>query len=159
MMISIRDNALLAPARSFASLMELYENNYIFIRRLVPEIEGLQPHTVSHAQGAVDLHLTVIERCPYTTTLSLTHHFPTETGEDSSPDVVVRVYHDARTAEVLPHSCVSRFQLWKAGEEPGAGSLHWRWEVNRFLNRWLRYCLGEGHHFGEDVAAPAKATR
>lgn len=126
--------------------MELYENNYIFIRRLLPQLDRLPVNAVSHVSGAVDLHLRILERCPYTTTLCLTHRFVDETGERSSPDLVIRIYHDARAAEVLPDSSLSSFRLWQ-GQIPDPRSLGWRWEVNRFLNRWLRYCLGEGHQF------------
>lgn len=144
-MVPTRNDILAVPARSFANLMELYENNYIFIRRLVPDLDRLPVQSVSQVAGAVDLQLTVIERCPYTTTLALTHVF--DAGAETSPDIEIRIYHDARTAEVLPSSSLKTFGVWEGGERPDPRSLAWRWEVNRFLYRWLRYCLGEGHRF------------
>lgn len=147
MIFLTRDTALDAPVRSFASLMELYENNYIYIRRLVPELDHLPGAAVSRVAGTADLHLYILERCPYTSTLRLTHRFDGDDEAQLCPDMVVRVYHDARTAEVLPSAELARFRLWKGGLVPDPRSLEWRWEVNRFLNRWLRYCLGEGHSF------------
>lgn len=132
-------------APSFAKLMELYENNYIFMRRLLPQREEMGEEAMSRVDGGIDLQLRVIECCPYTTTVSLTHVFEGEAR--TAPDLFVRVYHDARVAEVLPDSPLYHFKLWP-GERPDPRSLSWRWEVNRFLNRWLRYCLGEGHGFG-----------
>ena len=131
--------------------MELYETNYIYRRRLMPERESIGEEAVSSPDGGVDLHLRVMECCPYTTTLSLTHLF--DDGSVTAPDLFVRVYHDARVAEVLPDSPLHHFRLWNADEQPDPRSLTWRWEVNRFLNRWLRYCLGEGHHFGVESYA------
>ncbi|HET8700908.1 MAG TPA: DUF1249 domain-containing protein, partial [Nitrococcus sp.] len=61
--------------------------------------------------------------------------------------------HDARVAEVLPESGLRGFRYWAFREPPPVGTLAWRWEVNRFLNRWLRYCLSEGHAFASDFRA------
>jgi uncharacterized protein YqiB (DUF1249 family) len=147
MMLQSRNDILAVPARSFASLMELYENNYIFIRRLVPDLDRLPLQSVSTVEGAVDLRLTILERCPYTTTVSLTHVFEDDQANATSPDIEIRIYHDARSAEVLPSSSLKSFNLWQREPQPDPRSLAWRWGVNRFLYRWLRYCLGEGHRF------------
>jgi len=133
------------PRGSFAALMELYESNYIFLRRLVPQLDGRRDAQVSSVDRGPDLHLDVIERCPYTTTLMLTHRFARADGDESLPDLQVRIYHDARVAEVLATDT----------ETNGEATLAWRWGVNRFLNRWLRYCLGEGHGFPSVADDPA----
>lgn len=125
------------PHGSFAALMELYESNYIYLRRLVPQLDGRRDAQVSSVDRGPDLHLEVIERCPYTTTLMLTHRFPRAEGDESLPDLQVRIYHDARVAEVMKTDA----------EVLARGVLAWRWAANRFLNRWLLYCLGEGHGF------------
>lgn len=135
---------------SFAALMELYESNYIYLRRLVPQLDGRRDAQVSSVDRGPDLHLEVTERCPYTTTLMLTHRFPRPEGDETLPDLQVRIYHDARVAEVL-------------STDPGSSAranLAWRWRVNRFLNRWLRYCLGEGHGFpvADEAAAVLRPT-
>ncbi|WP_440995242.1 DUF1249 domain-containing protein [Arhodomonas sp. SL1] len=148
--------------RSFAALMELYESNYIFMRRLLPDPDRQQDCVVSRVAGTPDLHLQVLERCAYTTSVLLTHYFRRGgDAEEVAPDLRVRVYHDARVAEVLPDSRLDGFRRRRPG--PETGSLAWRWEVNRFLNRWLRYCLGEGHSFmpvlGEPLASRPQARR
>ncbi|HKJ95340.1 MAG TPA: DUF1249 domain-containing protein [Gammaproteobacteria bacterium] len=157
MLFDTRTNALETDERcSFAALMELYENNYIFMRRLVPEPDRSEDVTVSRVNGTPDLHMQILERCAYTTSLLLTHCFRSGGDPDVTPDLKVRVYHDARVAEVLPSSRLRGFSYWSGREPPASGSLQWRWEVNRFLNRWLRYCLGEGHAFeAADDARPA----
>ncbi|PZA00440.1 DUF1249 domain-containing protein [Gammaproteobacteria bacterium 2W06] len=141
------------PQGSFAALMELYESNYIFLRRLVPQLDGRRDAQVSSVDRGPDLHLEVIERCPYTTTLMLTHRFARRDGDESLPDLQARIYHDARVAEVLATET----------ETAGQAPLAWRWGANRFLYRWLRYCLGEGHGFpsvsGEAVVLRPSARR
>lgn len=136
MVLQTRADPLRSPDQgSFAALMELYETNYIYLRRLVPQLDGRRDAQVSSIDRGPDLHLEVTERCPYTTSLMLTHRFEAREGQESLPDLRVRIYHDARVAEVL------------ADFPPGSATLLWRWDINRFLNRWLRYCLGEGHAF------------
>ena len=130
---------------SFADLMEVYENNYIYLRRLVPRLPT-EPAAVSRRGGRPDLFLRVVEQCRYTTGLLLTHRFVSPDGLELLPNLHLRVYHDARVAEVLPGSTIGGAPVSTA-ERPG--SLAWRWTMNRFLNRWLRHCLAEGHGFGE----------
>lgn len=147
MRLKLREHPLLEtiPSRSFATLMELYESNYILIRRLAPELRAMGD-AISVVPDGVDLHLRILERSPYTTSISLTHYFDPESPLRAEPDLRVRVYHDARAAEVMPDTRTEHFRLW-AGRRPEPKSLSWRWELNRFLNRWLRYCLAEGHGF------------
>ncbi|MEX0385951.1 DUF1249 domain-containing protein [Spiribacter onubensis] len=135
---------------SFAALMELYENNYIYLRRLVPQLDGKRDAQVSSVDRGPDLHLEVIERCPYTTSLLLTHRFPRAHGEEALPDLQVRIYHDARVAEVLMASASPAVPMSSPEPSQTGGTLAWRWAANRFLNRWLLYCLGEGHGFPVD---------
>lgn len=151
-MVSTHNDILALPVRNFANLMELYENNYIFMRRLLPELDRLPDQMVSQVAGAVDLRLEILERCPYTTMLALTHEFADGSESGTSPDLEIRIYHDARTAEALANTDFSRVGIWQREPRPDPSSLAWRWEVNRFLFRWLRYCLAEGHKFTPEVA-------
>jgi len=138
----------------FAALMELYEANYIYLRRLVPQLDGQHDAQLSQVERGPDLHLAVTERCPYTTTLMLTHTFSGTGGAEALPDLMVRIYHDARVAEVVAESWPDRRRPGPAEGTAEAASgqsqLHWRWSMNRFLNRWLRYCLHEGHGFDNE---------
>ncbi len=148
-MVFTQDHFLALPVRSFANLMELYENNYIFMRRLIPDLDLIPNEMVSRVEGAVDLRLRILERCPYTTMLALTHEFPEGSAcePETCPDLEIRIYHDARTAEALANTDFSRVGIWRREPPPNPRSLAWRWEINRFLYRWLRYCLAQGHRF------------
>ena len=130
---------------SFADLMEVYENNYIYLRRLVPRMPA-RATVVSRRGGRPDLYLRVTEQCRYTTGLVLTHRFVSPEGLEVIPDLHLRVYHDARVAEVMPGSSLGG-PLVSSTAAPG--TLAWRWSMNRFLSRWLRHCLAEGHAFVE----------
>lgn len=133
--------------RDLPALMELYELNYIQLRRLVPDLDAIRDSSVSRVLGALKLHLDVRERCPYTTTLNLTYHFNDSDDDLQAPDLMVRLYHDAQVAEVV--SC------GRPRNGRGAGSRQFdhrcsieeKWRVNRFLHKWLGYCLRQGHAF------------
>lgn len=130
---------------SFAALMDLYESNYIQIRRLLPDMPPTAAVQVSRTPGGLDLHLRIIERCPYTSELNLTYQFDNEAGPPLiEPDLRIRVYHDARQAEVLTahlrHHAAFSNDLADVG-------LYRRWRMNRFLYKWLSYCLRQGHRF------------
>src|SRR5512145_2384597 len=85
---------------SFVSLMSLYESNYIRLAWLVPDLRSVSSQQISVVEGDCPLHLAVEEHSRYTTTLRLTYVFDDETGPVSDPDLQIRVYHDARLAEV-----------------------------------------------------------
>ena len=56
---------------TFVSLMTLYESNYIRLRWILSAPEAARGHQVSDAPGDVGLHLQVLERCRFTTTLEI----------------------------------------------------------------------------------------
>lgn len=132
---------------TFAGLMDLYERNYIGIRRLIPNMPGIHTALVSQVPDGISLHLDVIERFRYTTELALTYHFYREQGLVAEPDLRIRVYHDARQAEVMS-AHLRHWPEFKVIEEGGNQmQLRSRWHVNRFLYKWLNYCLHQGHSF------------
>ncbi|PWV65932.1 DUF1249 domain-containing protein [Plasticicumulans acidivorans] len=130
---------------SFAGLMDSYERNYMQLRRLVPAMPPAATSWVSSAAGALDVHMTVRERFRFTSELDLTYRF-IDGGQRcwDEPGLRVRIYHDARQAEVM----VARLRHWPVFEletELVEQQLRLRSHVNRFLARWLGYCLYQGH--------------
>ncbi len=143
---------------SFSALMDLYERNYIQIRRLLPVMPPASAVRVSQTPGGLDLHLRIIERCPYTSELILTYQFGRDDGPPiAEPDLRIRVYHDARLAEAmaahLRHHAALSTDLLDTGRADRA-SLYLRWRINRFLYKWLSYCLRQGHRFTDFSCEP-----
>jgi uncharacterized protein YqiB (DUF1249 family) len=135
------------PPRDFAGLMALYEGNYIRLRNLVPDLDAIPDTVISNARGALDLHLRILERCKFTTTLNLSYHFQDSEGMFPAPDMRVRIYHDARVGEVI--ACGRRRGLRHAeyNRMHHNYSIDEKWRINRFLQKWLGYCLIQGHRF------------
>jgi uncharacterized protein YqiB (DUF1249 family) len=138
------------PTRDFAGLMALYESNYIRLRNLVPDLDVIPETVISNAAGALDLHLRILERCKFTTTLNLTYYFQDSQGMFPAPDMRVRIYHDARVGEVI--ACGRRRGLRHAeyNRMHNNYTIAEKWRMNRFLQKWLGYCLIQGHRFHPD---------
>jgi uncharacterized protein YqiB (DUF1249 family) len=135
--------------RGYVSLMDLYENNFIRFKKLVPRIEEIQQSAVSRIPGCLDVHIEVIERSEYTTTLCMTYLFDDGKEDIAEPDLKLRVYHDAGLVEVVAgHLKHGRQRL----EHLPATALKLKWRLNRFLYKWLGYCLHLGHEFTTETA-------
>ena len=133
--------------RGFAALMALYESNHLRLSRLAGELRDLEGGRRSRVEGDCELALFVTGMSPYTTTLELTYLFGAgdDAGRSSAPDMLLRVYHDARLVEA--HGWAQRhhhpaLQGWRAEAGP---ALDQRWARNVMLNKWLEYCLERGH--------------
>ena len=132
----------------FASLMDLYEQNYVLMRLLAPDLKSM-PHAsfVSRVPGAMALELTVLEHSRYTSTFRLTYRFAGNSPRGRNqrePDLAIRLYHDARACEVMSGLMPEgRIEIRRKRDlEEGR-------RLNRFLQKWLSYCLRQGHQFGE----------
>lgn len=90
------------PLRSFAALMELYEMNFMLMRRLMPDMaRAYGTHVATQGEG-LPLHVEVLEQGRFTTMLRLYYLLPAEGAPPvRAPDLEVRVYHDARVAEAV----------------------------------------------------------
>jgi uncharacterized protein len=130
------------------ALIELYEASYTRLLRLAPDVDQLEGTVVSQVAGALELYLTVLERHKYTTTVNLTYRFHTPEGEAFlEPNARLCVYHDVRSVELLGHSRRRRvrgLQPWRRGRMP---EVERKWEMNRFLLKWLKFCTHQGHMF------------
>lgn len=143
---------LLAAAPSVGDLLALCEENYLHLHSLVPQLRRLQGAHCSSRPDHQDLHLTILEQTPYTTLLRLTYQFPAAGDALSDPDVLLRVYHDARQVEVedLRQQNLPTHRLFEAP------ALLNKWRLNLFVSKWLAFCLGQGHLFVDDVSALRK---
>lgn len=141
MLIQSTPNKSQKASVNFAKLMDMYEQNYMRLRCLIPSMD-IADVMVSQVEGYSDLHLSIKERCKYTTIMNLTYQFK---EKDKSalllPNLNIRVYHDAKTAEVQNKQ--SRIHQILSNE----GSLEHQYRLNRFLYKWLGYCLYQGHQF------------
>ena len=139
--------------RGYVSLMDLHENNYLRFKRLVADLDAISDHAISVVPGHMDLHLQIIERSKFTTTVRMTYHFLDNQMLIAEPDLKLRIYHDASLVEVLAgHLKHGRQRL----DHLPATALKLKWRLNRFLYRWLGYCLHLGYEFSASTACEAE---
>ncbi len=147
MLSSINKLPRFRESPDLATLIELYEGNYVRMMRLAPELGSMRGTTVSRVAGALDLYLSIDEQFKYTTSLLLTYRFPQADEIALEPRARIHVYHDVRAAEVVSHyrrRRSRRVECWRYGHMP---EVQRRWSMNRFLNKWLRFCAHQGHLF------------
>ena len=137
---------------SFTALMTIYESNFIKLRNLsaglrtVPTIA--EPEVVSAKAPDCDLHLKLLLRESYTTTVNLTYWFEDEvSGRIADPDLTLRIYHDASLVEAINGRQRHRHPQLKAFAKAHSVELDRRWHNNIILNKWLDYLLETGHRF------------
>ncbi|AOS95905.1 putative dehydrogenase [Microbulbifer aggregans] len=128
--------------------------NYLRLCKLLPELSSRGHWRYQMPHGA--LELTVLERSRYTTEVSLSATAsPDEKHWLAPPTLTVRLYHDARMAEVvavdgrgpLPEpAAAAQDQERKGhnGKNARMGGADERQQANRFLGEWLGHCLANG---------------
>lgn len=152
-LVAHRETAL--PGR-FAYLMGLYAENYHRLTRLFAPQKLGQGSYLSSVDDGLDLYLEIVERHRYTTELHLTYCMPDPATGALSPSAWLRIYSDARVAEVT--HCHPGKTLWhNLGPFPPAKTVfQHRMRMATFLNRWLEYLAEQGHSRGTLVPAAAR---
>lgn len=131
--------------------MTLYESNFIRLGWLVPDLKRLHGSLRSVIAGEPALELSVVEQCRYTTSLQMTYLFGDGAAGMREPELEIRVYHDARLAEACGTGATPAHPYLRQLKGHVARNHGERWSCNMLLNKWLEYCVGNGHRF----AAPA----
>lgn len=124
-----------------AELMRVYETNYAKLNALLP---------VGHHVGDVRCYqavnmvyqLTVNEVTKYTTLIDICQSdampvFPL-------PKMSVRLYHDARVAEVCASGDFSRVKAKYDYPNTKLLQKDEKFQLNKFLGEWLTFCLKNG---------------
>ena len=131
--------------KSFVGLMSLYESNFLRLRHLIPELERIDGCFRSRVAGDCDLHLEILEKSPYTVTLSLTYFFDMEKERIADPDMKIRAYLDGQLAEAMSFSGEHKHAELRRLRREHRHELDKRWRRNIVLNKWLEYLTDQGH--------------
>lgn len=141
---------------SFAALMSLYESNYVRLGWLLPDPRRFSGHLISRVPDDLPLHLQLLDRSRYTTTVRMTYFFEDDIERVADPDLKIRIYHDALLAEAMECTRRHRHDVLKNFDTRPGGELSRRWARNVMLNKWLEYCSEKGHRF---VSSPVPEVR
>ncbi len=125
--------------------MAACEANYLRLMKLMPDMDDCDQrnfHVLWHHHRAL-VELRVEERFTYTTTLRIEQRYENQQWIEM-PALIVRLYHDARMAEVI---CQQRRQLQGSYPYPNKLMRHpdEKAQLNQYLGEWLTQCLSLGH--------------
>lgn len=135
-------------------MQTLCESNYRKLLLLIPNLNDLDSSSTGRAIDKPDLYLTPIEKGPYTMTLELSHCFGHDLKPFLEPALRLRVYFDARSAEVLRDH--ERPMINHAFDKSASAKeiMDYKWELNYFLEKWLNHCLK--NHYAFQNSEPVK---
>ena len=142
---------------SFGGLMALYESNFIKLSSLLGEPASLLSNAASTADDDLPLYLTVGDASRYTRVLHLTYRFDEQGQTIADPDLCVRVYLDARMAEVRSWARHHHHGMLLQLRREFGRELDRRWSRNMMFSKWLDYLLDRGHRFSPASVRPAEA--
>ncbi|MGA9853910.1 MAG: DUF1249 domain-containing protein [Gammaproteobacteria bacterium] len=149
---TIGQHVRLVQPRSFAGLMTLYEGNHVRLRQLLGNLWHLPSKLVSTSSTDLSIHLSLDGCSRYTTSMRMTYQLEAEGSILADPDLLVRIYHDARLAEAVSCCETPRRKVFSGLWVPAADEFEKRWLLNILLNKWLEHCLDHRHIFGQSRA-------
>ena len=135
---------------SFGGLMVIYEANFIKLNQLVHGLADCSGYRQSYSDNGCNLHLTIEERTKYTCHLRSTYLFNGSEKSNESvadPDLLAKVYFDARIVEVRGWRNADHHQLLREVGRRYKRVLDQCWTRNIMLNKWLDYLLDQGYQF------------
>ena len=91
----------------------------------------------------VTVEITILEAFKYTTTLEIVQR-PEFKKWMTNPSMLVRVYHDASTAEVVSYQGHRNLKSRYSQPNPKMYHSDEKMQVNMFLGEWLTHCLKVG---------------
>ncbi|CAM4418118.1 DUF1249 domain-containing protein [Vibrio agarivorans] len=124
-----------------AELMRVYETNYAKLNALLPnqaQVDDVRCYQVQE----MSYQLRVVEVTKYTTLVEICQS--DEVPVFPLPSMSVRLYHDARVAEVFSCDPISRFHARYDYPNKKMVQKDEKAQMNRFLGDWLTFCLKHG---------------
>jgi len=132
------------------SIMAVCDGNYLRLLKILPELSLHSRRVVGLPvpDSAINdlVEFQVMERFRYTTTVAIKLNAPAMAGTKyyRPPMMLVRLYHDARTAEVVSYQEKSTAGFQMLLSDSIEFTADEKDQVNLFLAEWLQLCLQEG---------------
>jgi len=126
-------------------LHEIQEENFRQMQLLIPAEVAWHDAFLSRVEGSPLLRLDVLERHPYTQFLRLTYAFDNGESPELAPDAHIRLYQDARMAEVTAFDPEQGCRRTASPWHPQHQLFQRNWRQNLALDKWLGYLLQQGH--------------
>ena len=133
-----------APPR-LARLQKVQEENYRQLQLLIPEQISVHDTFRSKLPSSPLLRMHILERHAYTLFIRMSYDFEGGAEPRFTPDAHIRLYEDARLAEVTAFDPGQGFRRSAHPWYPPSSLMARSWRENRALDKWLSYLLNQGH--------------
>ncbi len=151
-MVSFTETSAATRRPKLRNLQRAQEEIYRQLQLLMPDALAHHDTFASKVEGSPELRLEVLERHPYTHFVRLTYLFSDERRQRLAPDAHIRIYHDARMAEVTAFNAEQGFNRSAHPWYPVLPLVQRAWRENVALEKWVGYLLAQGHRFDSMVA-------
>ena len=145
-MVSFKEQNGLYLKPRLGRLHDVQEEIFRQLQLLIPETVIHFDSFFSRVKGSPLLRMDILERHPYTSFLRLTYSFENGAEPELAPDAHIRMYQDARMAEVTSFNpdqgCRRTANPWY----PNRQLFQKNWRQNLALDKWLGYLLQQGHN-------------
>lgn len=124
------------------SILATCEHNYVCMLKLLPDCDTQDLGYNFEVSPSLQYRIQIIDSSRYTSTLEMAQ-ISANSPQFLQPKMRIRLYHDAKVAEVLETQRTSK--LKPVYEYPNL-NMHQRNEkymVNVFLAEWLHFCLSQ----------------
>lgn len=135
--------AELNTKRYFPNLRALHsvcDVNYVRLLQLLPDCDTESMQFEFGVRGVLHYQIVIEEVARYTTTILMSQVNP-EMPEYLKPSMRIRLYHDARMAEVIACQNIARFEPTYKYPNKNMHQKNEKEMVNQFLSEWLSFCL------------------
>jgi uncharacterized protein YqiB (DUF1249 family) len=137
--------------------MAVCDANFIRILQLLPSLEfgakreisfNNQLNLKSQLNDSLATTVEVIESFKYTSTIRIVNLSNLSISKTSSyyqsPEMLIRMYHDAKTAEVISYQQARYFKAKYPLPNKSMHQADEKEQINYFLSEWLSFCQKEG---------------
>ncbi|WJG08936.1 DUF1249 domain-containing protein [Aliiglaciecola sp. LCG003] len=122
------------------SLLAVCESNYARLLRLLPDCDTLTLSYIIGINKGLDYRVKILDSSRYTSTVELAQ-LADNTPIYLRPVMQVRLYHDAKVAEVLNAQHVGSLKPSYVYPNVKMHQPNEKEMTNRFLSEWLAFCL------------------
>lgn len=139
------EQALVCGASDEPALQQFSQNGGVALKISKCGSQYARDFEISSPAGdEVRVRISVLEVFPYTSTLAI-KQLTTVSQWIDPPGMLIRVYHDASTAEAAAYQGHKAFLAKYAIPNPAMYHQDEKRQINEFLGEWLSLCLQAGH--------------
>ena len=145
-MVSFKQKGGLLFKPKLKRLQELQTEIYRQLQLLIPDQVAHYDSFQSKVSGSPLCRMDILERHPFTHFMRLTYQFGKNEQREIAPDAHIRIYNDARLAEVTSFNPEQGFRRLAHPGIPHQQIFQRCWRQNQALDKWLSYLLHQGHN-------------